>query len=106
MALPTSAISSLRATFSPYSPLAKPCRLFLSLLQKPTTTPAASAKHISITVKRLPRDTKQLPEMTIGFKNGKELKLEVGKLRMSVADVIEEVGREGRVIEREASLKG
>lgn len=76
------------------------------MLQTPSTVPGSSPTHIKVTVKHLPRDTKQLPELTVGFKNGNELRLEVGKKKMSVTDVLEEVGRVGRVIEREESLKG
>ncbi|EAS28879.1 uncharacterized protein CIMG_07625 [Coccidioides immitis RS] len=106
MSLPLSTISSFRTSFSPFSPLSKPCRLVLSLLQTPTTTPASSASHIKISVTRLPRNSPQLPEMTIGFRNGKELKFEVGKNKMAIGDILEELGRVGRVIEREESLKG
>lgn len=44
--------------------------------------------------------------MIIGFKGGKEVKLEVGKRQMKIGDVIEEVARVGRIIEREETLKG
>ncbi|PGH23876.1 hypothetical protein AJ80_02125 [Polytolypa hystricis UAMH7299] len=106
MTLPVSAITSLRASFSPFSALSRPCRLFVSLLQTPNTVSPISPTHIKISVQHLPRNSPQLPEMTVGFRGGKELKLEVGKLKMSVQDVVEEVGRIGRVIEREESLKG
>jgi hypothetical protein len=57
-------------------------------------------------VNHLPRGSKELPEMTVGFRGGKELRLEVGKLGLSVNDVVEEVSRVGRVVGREESLKG
>jgi hypothetical protein len=44
--------------------------------------------------------------MTIGFKGGKELTLDVGKRGLKIGDVIEEVSRVGRALQREASLKG
>lgn len=44
--------------------------------------------------------------MTVGFKGGKELRLEVGRLGLGVKDVVEEVGRVGRVLAKEESLKG
>lgn len=44
--------------------------------------------------------------MTIGFKGGKEVRLEVGKRKMKIGDVIDEIARVGRVVEREESLKG
>lgn len=43
--------------------------------------------------------------MTIGFKGGKEIKLEVGKRQMKIGDVLDEIARVGRVVEREQSLK-
>jgi large subunit ribosomal protein L53 len=44
--------------------------------------------------------------MTIEFKGGKKIQLEVGKRKMKIGDVIEEVSRVGRIVEREESLKG
>lgn len=43
--------------------------------------------------------------MTVGFKGGKELTLDVGKRGLKIGDVIEEVSRVGRALQREASLK-
>ena len=43
--------------------------------------------------------------MTIGFKGGKELTLDVGKRGLKIGDVVEEVSRVGRALQREASLK-
>jgi len=42
----------------------------------------------------------------VTFKGGKEIRLEVGKRKMKIGDVIEEVARVGRGVEREESLKG
>lgn len=42
--------------------------------------------------------------MTVGFKGGKELTLDVGKRGLKIGDVIEEVSRVGRALQREASL--
>lgn len=69
------------------------------------TASPSSAAHIQIKIERLPRDSPKLPEMTVGFKNGQELRLEVGKNRTSINDAVEEVSRIGRVIAREESLK-
>lgn len=44
--------------------------------------------------------------MTIGFRGGKEIKLEVGKRQLKIGDVVEEVARVARGVEREESLKG
>lgn len=43
--------------------------------------------------------------MTVGFKGGKELLLEVGKRGLKIGDVVDEVARVARILEREASLK-
>ncbi|THC98000.1 hypothetical protein EYZ11_002502 [Aspergillus tanneri] len=106
MTIPREAITSLRTTFNPFARTARPCRLLLSLLRNPSTTPASSPTHIDIKVTQLPRQSTQPPEITVGFKGGKELKIEVGKRQMKIGDVVEEIARVGRVIEREESLKG
>jgi large subunit ribosomal protein L53 len=106
MTIPLQTITSFRTAFSPFSPLSRPCRLILNILQNPTTVSGSSPTHIDIQVTQLPRNSTQLPEMTIGFKGGREMKLEVGKRKMKIGDVIDEIARVGRVIEREQSLKG
>lgn len=104
MPIPIQTITTFRATINPFSRQSRACRLFLSLLRNPSTTPASSPTHIDIKVTQLPRNSTQSPEMTVGFRGGKELKLEVGKRQMKIGDVVEEVARVGRVVEREASL--
>lgn len=45
--------------------------------------------------------------MTIGFKGGKELNFEFGNSGgLKIGEVVEEISRVGRAIEREDSLKG
>lgn len=39
------------------------------------------------------------------FRGGKELKLEIGKRQMKIGDVVEEVSRVARGVQREESLK-
>lgn len=104
MTIPISTITTFRATFNPFSHAARPCRVFLSLLRTPSTT--GTAAPIDIKVTQLPRASTQPPVMTVGFKGGKELVLEVGKRGLKIGDVVEEVSRIGRTLEREASLKG
>lgn len=41
----------------------------------------------------------------MGFKDGREMTFDVGKRKLKIGDVVEEVARVGRVIEREQSLK-
>lgn len=78
----------------------------LSLIRTPNTTPTSKPTHIDVQVKQLPRASTQLPEMTLGFKGGREVTLEVGKKKLKIGDVVEEVARVGRIVEREESLKG
>ncbi|KAJ5289164.1 hypothetical protein N7478_002194 [Penicillium angulare] len=104
MPIPISTITTFRTTFNPFSHASRPCRLFLSLLRTPNTA-AGSPTHIDIKVKQLPRASTEQPVMTVGFKGGKELTLEVGKRGMKIGDVVEEISRVGRQLEREASLK-
>ncbi|KAI9927760.1 hypothetical protein ASPWEDRAFT_552246 [Aspergillus wentii DTO 134E9] len=105
MTIPLQTITSFRTTFNPFMRASRPCRLFLSLIRNPSTTSTSSPTHIDVKVTQLPRNSTQLPEMTIGFKGGKEVKLEVGKRQLKIGDVIEEVARVGRGIEREQTLK-
>ena len=104
MGLPIRTITSFKATYNPFSRLSRPCSVFLSLLRTPSTTSMSSPNFIDMKIKQLPRHSTELPEMTVGFKNGQEIRLEVGKRKMSVGDVCEEVARVGRVIEREQTL--
>ncbi|KAJ5768526.1 hypothetical protein N7533_001109 [Penicillium manginii] len=106
MPIPLSTITTFRTTFNPFSQASRPCRLFLSLLRTPGTTSTSSPSHIDIKVTQLPRNSTQQPVMTVGFKGGKEVTLEVGKRGLKIGDVVEEVSRVGRFLEREASLKG
>lgn len=78
----------------------------LALLRTPASVPTNKPTHIDMQVKQLPRTSTQLPELTVGFRGGKEIRFEVGKKRLRIGDVLEEVARVGRVVEREESLKG
>ncbi|KAJ6026857.1 hypothetical protein N7499_004961 [Penicillium canescens] len=106
MTIPISTITTFRTAYNPFSRASRPCRLFLGMLRTPSTIPTSSPTHIDIQVKQLPRESTQSPTMTIGFKGGKELTLDVGKRGLKIGDVIEEVSRVGRALQREASLKG
>lgn len=106
MSIPIHTITTFRTTFNPFAHASRPCRLFLSLLRTPATASPASPTHIDIKVTQLPRNSTQQPVMTVGFKGGKEVTLEVGKRGMKIGDVVEEISRVGRALEREASLKG
>ncbi|KAL3482465.1 39S ribosomal protein L53/MRP-L53-domain-containing protein [Aspergillus californicus] len=106
MSIPLQTITTLRTSYNPFLRTARPCRLLLSLLRNPSTIPASSPTHINIKVTQLPRASTQVPTMTIGFKGGKELNFEFGKGGLKIGEVVEEIARVGRAIEREDSLKG
>lgn len=106
MGIPLQTITTLRTTFNPFARSSRPCRLILSLLRNPATTPASSPTHIDIKVTQLPRTSTKEPEITVGFKGGKEVKFEVGKRQLKIGDVVNEISRIGRGIEREESLQG
>lgn len=105
MTIPIATIVSFRTAYNPFSRASRPCRLLLDMLRTPETIPTSSPTHIDIKVKQLPRTSTESPTMTVGFKGGKELTLDVGKRGMKIGDVIEEVSRVGRALQREASLK-
>ncbi|KAL4926970.1 mitochondrial 54S ribosomal mL53 protein [Aspergillus undulatus] len=106
MTIPLGTVTTLRTTFNPFARSSRPCRLLLSLLRNPATTPASSPTHVNIQVTQLPRTSTKEPVITVGFKGGKEMTFEVGKRQMKIGDVVEEIARVGRTIEREESLKG
>ncbi|KAL2811899.1 39S ribosomal protein L53/MRP-L53-domain-containing protein [Aspergillus granulosus] len=106
MTIPLQTITSFRTTFNPFSAASRPCRLLLSLLRNPSTVPMASPTHIDIKVTQLPRTSTKAPELAVGFKGGKEIKINFGERPMRIGEVVEEIARVGRVIEREESLKG
>ncbi|KAJ5425652.1 hypothetical protein PENPOL_c002G08186 [Penicillium polonicum] len=105
MTIPIATITTFRTAYNPFSRASRPCRLFLGMLRTPDTIPTSSPTHIDIQVKQLPRNSTDSPTMTVGFKGGKELTLDVGKRGLKIGDVIEEVSRVGRALQREASLK-
>ncbi|CAI7575067.1 unnamed protein product [Penicillium glandicola] len=105
MTIPIATITSFRTAYNPFSRASRPCRLFLGMLRTPDTIPTSSPTHIDIKVKQLPRNSTESPTMTVGFKGGKELTLDIGKRGLKIGDVIEEVSRVGRALQREASLK-
>ncbi|PLN82317.1 39S ribosomal protein L53/MRP-L53-domain-containing protein [Aspergillus taichungensis] len=106
MSIPLQTINSFRVSYNPFGRSSRPCRTLLALLRTPSTTPLSSPTHIDIKVKQLPRHSTQQPEVTVGFKGGKEVKFEVGKEQIKIADMVNEIARIGRIIEREDTLKG
>ncbi|KAF2739200.1 hypothetical protein EJ04DRAFT_508916 [Polyplosphaeria fusca] len=91
--------TDVRVRFNPFSPRAKPARLFLSLLP-----PNARASGMKIDSQMLPRASKEPATLAIKFKDGKEMNLELDKMR--ITEVMEEVDRHSRQLARKEELTG
>ncbi|KAF2281301.1 uncharacterized protein EI97DRAFT_429350 [Westerdykella ornata] len=92
-------LTDIRVQFNPFSPSSKSARLFLSLLP-----PNARADGMKIESKMLPRNSKEPARLGIKFKDGKELNLEVDKMR--ITEVTEQVDRHSRILARQEELAG
>ncbi|KAK3208740.1 hypothetical protein GRF29_77g1881406 [Pseudopithomyces chartarum] len=92
-------LTDVRVKFNPFSPRAKPARLFLSLIP-----PNARADGMKVETKMLPRTSKEPATLDVKFKDGKELSLELEKMR--ITEVMEEVDRHSRTLARKEELTG
>ncbi|KAJ4345248.1 39S ribosomal protein L44, mitochondrial [Didymosphaeria variabile] len=92
-------LTDVRVKFNPFSPRAKPARLFLSLIP-----PNARADGMKVETKMLPRTSTEPATLDVKFKDGKELKLELDKMR--IPEVMEEVDRHSRILARKEELTG
>ncbi|KAF2437367.1 hypothetical protein P171DRAFT_437772 [Karstenula rhodostoma CBS 690.94] len=92
-------LTDVRVKFNPFSPRAKPARLFLSLIP-----PNARADGMKVETKMLPRTSTEPATLDVKFKDGKELKLELDKMR--IPEVMEEVDRHSRMLARKEELTG
>ncbi|KAF1975866.1 hypothetical protein BU23DRAFT_529821 [Bimuria novae-zelandiae CBS 107.79] len=92
-------LTDVRVKFNPFSKRAKPARLFLSLIP-----PNARVDGMKIETKMLPRTSKEPATLDVKFKDGKEMKLELEKMR--ITEVMEEVDRHSRVLARKEELTG
>ncbi|KAI9749586.1 MAG: 39S ribosomal protein L44, mitochondrial [Lichina confinis] len=91
-------LTDVTTSFNPFLHGSKTARLFLAFL------PADARKTMRINTKLLPRSSREASQLQLKFKDGKEMSLDVEKL--SVRDIIEEVDRHSRVLNREAALSG
>jgi large subunit ribosomal protein L53 len=112
----TTYLTSLRATFNPFSASSKIPRLFL------TTLPATAGKTIKITSVALPRISTQPSTLELEFKDGKNVKYSWGgdqwKVegkaikkgnggeKVTLTDIIEEVNRHAKALGRKEELAG
>jgi large subunit ribosomal protein L53 len=109
-------LTDVRVKFNPFSPRAKPARLFLSLIP-----PNARADGMKIETKMLPRTSTEPATLDVKFstsrlesivpgtskiitEDGKEMKLELDKMR--IPEVMEEVDRHSRMLARKEELTG
>lgn len=95
----TKYLTSLTTTFNPFVPTARTARNFLALLP-----PNARANGMKIDVKLLPRTAKGPASLKLGFKDGKEMEIDLGKLKLK--EVVEEVDRHSRILQRKDELTG
>ncbi|KAI9851771.1 MAG: 39S ribosomal protein L44, mitochondrial [Thelocarpon superellum] len=91
-------ITDVRSTFNPFSRQAKTARLFLSFL------PPNARQTMKIETTLLPRNSRQRSILSLKFKDGKEMTLDVEKL--GVKGVVEEVDRHSRSLSRQEALTG
>ncbi|PSN69672.1 hypothetical protein BS50DRAFT_571043 [Corynespora cassiicola Philippines] len=92
-------LTEVRVQFNPFSVRSKPARLFLSLLP-----PNARGDGMSIQSKMLPRTSKLPATLDVKFKDGKEMNLNLDKMR--IGEVMEEVDRHSRQLARKEELLG
>ncbi|EON62002.1 hypothetical protein W97_01221 [Coniosporium apollinis CBS 100218] len=94
----TKFLTNVSTTFNPFSPRAKTARNFLALL------PPNARSTMKVDVKMLPRTSKEPIRLSLKFKDGKEMDLDLQKLK--IGDVEEEVNRHSRGLARQEELSG
>jgi len=91
--------TSTTISFNPFVRGGRTARIFASLLP-----PDARATGVKVTTTVLPRDSKVGGRVEVVFKDGKEVKLDTTK--MTIADVVEQMDRHSRGLERADELAG
>lgn len=94
----TKHITEVTTRFNPFTKTSKTCRVFLAHL------PANARTTMKINTKVLQRDSQEPSFLKLKFKDGKEMQLDTEKLRIN--DVVDEVDRHSRVLNRQADLAG
>ncbi|KAF2035908.1 hypothetical protein EK21DRAFT_53763 [Setomelanomma holmii] len=92
-------LTDVRVTFNPFSLRSKPARLFLSLIP-----PNARNDGMKVESKMLPRNSEEPAKLAVKFKDGKEMDLDLSKMR--ITEVMEEVDRHSRQLARKEELLG
>lgn len=109
----TTYLTTLKTAFNPFQVNSRVPRLFLNLL------PAAAHKTIKITTTQLPRSSTAPATLEIGFKDGKTMKYSWATespqataerspkvKRASLQDIVEEMNRHARALDRKEELSG
>jgi len=92
-------ITDISTKFNPFNvPAGKTVRNFLALL------PPNARSTMKINAQMLPRTTTGPTTLLLKFKDGKEMNLDVDKLK--IKDVIEQVDRHSRMLGRQDELGG
>jgi len=91
-------LTSVTTKLNPFSPRAKTVRNFLALL------PPNARNDIKMSVQMLPRTSKEPVTLALKFKDGKEMDLDLEKLK--IKEVVEEVNRHSRMLARQEELSG
>ncbi|CCU76803.1 unnamed protein product [Blumeria hordei] len=94
----TKFITEVKAVFNPFSPRAKPARLFLTFL------PSNARQTMKIETKILPRTSKESCSLSLRFKDGKEMSLQPDVLGLQ--GMFDEVDRHSRILLRKEELNG
>jgi len=90
-------ITEVNTKFNPFSTASRATRLFLAAIP-----PAARAQGMLINTTLLPRGTSEPASLSVKFKDGRELRLDSEKL--GIKDIMEEVERHSRALQKQASL--
>ncbi|KAI9662856.1 MAG: 39S ribosomal protein L44, mitochondrial [Bathelium mastoideum] len=89
-------ITSVRTSFNPFTRPGKTARSFLALL------PPDARKSMKVDVQTLPRASQDPAALGLSFKDGKEMNLDLDKLK--IKDIMDEVDRHSRLLGRKEEL--
>ncbi|KAF0332323.1 54S ribosomal protein L44 [Colletotrichum sp. SAR11_59] len=93
----TKFMTEITTRFNPFSPAAKSARLFLSFIP-----PTARSTGMVINTQLLPKGSTEAPTLSVKFKDGKVMNLDCE--RLGVKNLIEEVDRHSRGLQKAADL--
>ncbi|KAF2088312.1 mitochondrial ribosomal protein L44 [Saccharata proteae CBS 121410] len=91
-------LTNVSTRFNPFAPRHRAARTFLALL------PPNARQEMKIDAKMLPRHSTEAATLELKFKDGKEMKLDLEKLK--IRDIEEEVNRHSRMLNRQEELAG